>query len=254
MLSLSAILITKNEGHNLEDCLSSISDITDEIIIVDSNSDDGTLNIAKKYGAIISTPDDWPGFGPQKNRALALVSKEWVLSIDADERLTKELSNEIKMVLSKPEADCYLIPRSSCYCGRFMKHSGWNPDYVLRLFKRGSAKFSDNLVHERLIPTGPVKKLSSPMLHYSFRDFSQVLQKIDRYSTDSAKQAFTQNKRSNPLKALFHGLWAFVRTYVLKLGFLDGGQGLALAISNAEGSYYRYIKIWLMQQKSHHDN
>lgn len=254
MLSLSAILITKNEGHNLEDCLYSISDIADEIIIVDSNSEDGTLDIAKKYGALILTPEDWPGFGPQKNRALALASKEWVLSIDADERLTKELCNEIKMVLLKPEADCYLIPRSSWYCGRFMKHSGWNPDYVARLFKRGNAKFSDNLVHERLIPAGPVKKLSSPMLHYSFRDFSQVLQKIDRYSTDSAKQAFTQNKRSSPLKALFHGLWAFVRTYILKLGFLDGGQGLALAISNAEGSYYRYIKIWLMQQKSHHDS
>jgi glycosyltransferase involved in cell wall biosynthesis len=254
MRSLSVILITKNEGHNLEDCLSSISDIAQEIIVIDSNSNDETLDIAKKYGAIISTLDDWPGFGPQKNRALVLASKEWVLSLDADERLTKELSNEIKLVLSKPEADCYAIPRSSWYCGRFMKHSGWSPDYVDRLFKRGSAKFSDHLVHERLIPTGPVKQLTSPMLHYSFRNFSQVLQKIDRYSSDSAKQAFAKNKRSSPLKAVLHGLWTFIRTYILKLGFLDGSQGLALAISNAEGSYYRYIKIWFMQQKTHHDN
>ena len=254
MQSLSVILITKNEGSNLQDCLDSVSDIAQEIVIVDSSSNDETIDIAKKYGAIISTPADWPGFGPQKNRALALASKEWVLSLDADERLTKELSNEIKSVLSKPAADCYAIPRSSWYCGRFMRHSGWSPDYVDRLFKRGTAKFSDNLVHERLIPQGPVKKLTSPMLHYSFRDFSQVLQKIDRYSTDSAKQAFEKNKRSSPLKAILHGLWTFIRTYFLKLGFMDGSHGLALAISNAEGSYYRYMKIWLMQQESRHEN
>ncbi|MDA0237991.1 MAG: glycosyltransferase, partial [Proteobacteria bacterium] len=230
MLSLSVILITKNEGRNLEDCLASLSEIAQEIIIVDSTSDDQTLDIAKKYGAIISIPNDWPGFGPQKNRALALASKDWVLSLDADERLTKELRSEIKIVLSRPEAHCYSIPRSSWYCGRFMKHSGWSPDYVDRLFKRGTARFSDNLVHERLIPEGRVKKLKSPMLHYSFMNFSQVLQKVDRYSTDSANQAFTKNKKSSLSKAVLHGFWTFIRIYFLKLGFLDGPQGLALAI------------------------
>ncbi len=254
MQSLSVILITKNEGHNLEDCLSSLSEIAQEIIIVDSNSIDETLDIANKYGAIISSPNDWPGFGPQKNRALALASKDWVLSIDADERLTQELRDEIKDVLISPKANCYAIPRSSWYCGRFMKHSGWSPDYVDRLFKRGTAYFSDNLVHERLIPSGKVKKLKSSMLHFSFRNFSQVLQKIDRYSTDSALQAFTKNKRSSPNKALLHGFWTFIRTYFIKLGFLDGAQGFALAISNAEGSYYRYLKIWLMQNEVRHEN
>jgi glycosyltransferase involved in cell wall biosynthesis len=254
MQSLSVILITKNEGHNLEDCLSSLSEIAQEIIVVDSISTDETLEIANKYGAIISSPNDWPGFGPQKNRALALASKDWVLSIDADERLTQELRDEIKDVLISPKANCYAIPRSSWYCGRFMKHSGWSPDYVDRLFKRGSAYFSDNLVHERLIPSGQVKKLKSPMLHYSFRNFSQVLQKIDRYSTDSALQAFAKNKRSSPFKAILHGLWTFIRTYFIKLGFLDGAQGFALAISNAEGSYYRYLKIWLMQNEVRHEN
>jgi len=254
MQSLSVILITKNEGHNLEDCLSSLSEIAQEIIVVDSISTDETLEIANKYGAIISSPNDWPGFGPQKNRALALASKDWVLSVDADERLTQELRDEIKDVLISPKANCYAIPRSSWYCGRFMRHSGWSPDYVDRLFKRGSAYFSDNLVHERLIPSGQVKKLKSPMLHYSFRNFSQVLQKIDRYSTDSALQAFAKNKRSSPTKAILHGLWTFIRTYFIKLGFLDGAQGFALAISNAEGSYYRYLKIWLMQNEVRHEN
>ena len=135
-----------------------------------------------------------------------------------------------------------------------MIHSGWSPDYVDRLFKRGTAIFSDHLVHERLIPNSQVKKLKSPMLHYSFRNFSQVLQKIDRYSTDSALQAFAKNKRSSPTKAILHGLWTFIRTYFIKLGFLDGAQGFALAISNAEGSYYRYLKIWLMQNEVRHEN
>jgi glycosyltransferase involved in cell wall biosynthesis len=253
MKSLSVILITKNEEKNLEDCLASISDIADEIIVVDSNSDDQTINIAKKYGALISTPNDWPGFGKQKNRALSLASKEWVLSLDADERLTKDLLLEIRDVLNAPQSDCYSIPRLSWYCGRFMRHSGWNPDYVDRLFKRGTAVFSDHLVHERLLPNGIAIKLKSPILHYSFRDFSQVLQKIDRYSTDSATQALNKGVKSSVPKAVFHGLWTFLRTYFFKLGFLDGAQGLALAISNAEGSYYRYLKLWLMQSKNNED-
>jgi hypothetical protein len=121
---------------------------------------------------------------------------------------------------------------------------------VDRLFKRGTARFSDDLVHERLIPNGQVAKLENPMLHFSFMDFSQVLQKIDRYSTASAEQAFAKGRRSNPLKAILHGLWAFIRTYFIRAGFLDGYQGLALAISNAEGSYYRYMKIWLIQNQT----
>ena len=129
-----------------------------------------------------------------------------------------------------------------------MKHSGWYPDYVDRLFKRGTAKFSDHLVHERLLPDSSVAKLKNHFLHHSFRDFSQVLKKIDAYSTASAEQAFLNGKRSSIAKAIGHGLWAFIRTYFLRKGFLDGSQGLALAISNAEGTYYRYIKIWLLEQ------
>ncbi len=129
-----------------------------------------------------------------------------------------------------------------------MKHSGWYPDYVDRLFKRGTAQFSDHLVHERLIPQGSVGKLKHHFLHYSFRDFSQVLKKVDSYSTASAEQAFKQGKRSSVCKAFWHAVWAFTRTYFLRLGFLDGSHGLALAISNAEGTYYRYLKIWLLEQ------
>ena len=245
MPTLSVILITRNEEANLADCLASLEGIAQQIVVVDTNSSDRTLEIAKSYGAAIAQPPDWPGFGPQKNRGLDLATGEWVLSLDADERLTPALKSEIVTAIHhSAHVDCFAIPRLSWYCGRFIRHSGWNPDYVDRLFKRGSARFSDDLVHERLIPSGQVAKLENPMLHYSFMNYSQVLQKIDRYSTASAEQAFAKGKTSTPLKAVLHGAWSFFRTYFLRAGFLDGPQGFTLAMSNAQGTYYRYVKLW----------
>jgi glycosyltransferase involved in cell wall biosynthesis len=249
MHTLSVIVITRNEQANLDACLSSVREIANEIVIVDSSSTDETLSIAKSYNAVISSPTDWPGFGAQKNRALDLATQDWVLSIDADERLSKELRDEIRSVLSTPACDCFDIPRRSFYCGRLINHSGWNPDYVTRLFKRGTARFSNHLVHEKLLTNTQAQKLHSPMFHYSVINFSQVLNKIDRYSTDSAQQAFLAGKKSSVLNAVLHGVWAFIRTYIFKLGFLDGSHGLALSMSNAEGSYYRYLKLWLLNQK-----
>ena len=245
MPTLSVILITRNEEANLADCLASLEGIAQQVVVVDTNSSDRTLDIAKSYGAVIAQPQDWPGFGPQKNRALDLATGEWVLSLDADERLTPALKSEIVTAIHhSAHVDCFAIPRLSWYCGRFIRHSGWNPDYVDRLFKRGSARFSDDLVHERLLPSGQVAKLENPMLHYSFMNYSQVLQKIDRYSTASAEQAFAKGKTSTPLKAVLHGAWSFFRTYFLRAGFLDGPQGFTLAMSNAQGTYYRYVKLW----------
>ena len=250
MPTLTAILITRNEEVNLEDCLASLDGLATQIVVVDTQSTDRTLVIAQRYGALISSPTDWPGFGPQKNRALDLASEDWVLSLDADERLTPELRAEIKGVLDKPQTDCYAIPRLSWYCGRFMRHSGWTPDYVDRLFKRGSARFSTDLVHERLIPKGPVLRLKNQMLHYSFMNLAQVQEKMERYSTASAQQAFARGKTASPLKAILHGAWSFFRTYILRAGFLDGPQGFSLALANAKGSYLRYIKLWRLIKKS----
>ena len=142
----------------------------------------------------------------------------------------------------------YTLPRLSSYCGKFIHHAGWQPDYVLRLFKRGTAKFSDDLVHERVVTELPVHALHNHLLHYSYLNFSQVLSKVDAYSSASAKQAYARGKRSSVAAALGHGAWAFFRTYVIRRGFLDGAHGLALAISNAETSYYKYLKLWHMQQ------
>jgi len=249
MPTLSVILITRNEESNLDDCLASLDGIAQQIVVVDSNSTDGTLEIANRYGALMAYPSDWPGFGPQKNRALDLATCDWVLSLDADERLTPALKSEILTAINhSAQINCFAIPRLSWYCGRFIRHSGWSPDYVDRLFRRGTARFSDDMVHERLIPNGTVAKLKNPMLHYSFMNYAQVLDKLNRYSTASAEQAFAKGKTSNPLKAVLHGMWAFMRTYILHAGFLDGPQGFALAMSNAHGTYYRYMKLWQLNQ------
>jgi glycosyltransferase involved in cell wall biosynthesis len=251
MPTLSVILITRNEEANLEDCLASLDGIAQQLVVVDANSSDRTVEIAQNYGATIAQPSDWPGFGPQKNRALELATGDWILSLDADERLTPALKSEILTAIHhNAHIDCFAIPRLSWYCGRFIRHSGWSPDYVDRLFKRGTARFSEDLVHERLIPSGAVAKLENPLLHYSFMNYSQVLQKLDRYSTASAEQAFAKGKTATPLKAILHGAWAFMRTYIVRAGFLDGPQGFTLAMSNAQGTYYRYIKLWHLHQEA----
>jgi glycosyltransferase involved in cell wall biosynthesis len=244
---LSVVIITRNEEINLRDCLESIRHLADEIVVVDSNSSDETQTIAREYGAIVQVTNDWLGFGVQKNRAVSLAKNDWILSIDADERVTLQLAKEISdLLLSELKYQAYEIPRLSWYCGRFIQHSGWRPDYVLRLFNRNAAKFSSEPVHERVLFTGPVKKLHFSLEHFSFRNFSQVLTKIDLYSSASAENLYYKGVGSSIFKAVGKGLWAFVRTYFLRAGFLDGAHGFALAVSNAEGAYYRYIKLWLL--------
>lgn len=245
LASLAVIVITKNEAHNLQECLQSVC-FADQTVVLDSGSTDQTLSIAEKNKAEIHISPDWPGFGLQKNRALAYANCDWVLSIDADERITPELQAEIRAVLHNPQFDVYSFPRLSSYCGQYMRHSGWYPDRVTRLFKRGSARFSNDLVHEKLITQQAVGQLHAHMLHVSFASFEAVLDKANRYSTAGAQLLFERGKKASISKAIGHGLWAFFRTYVLRLGFLDGRMGLLLAISNAEGTYYRYLKLWLM--------
>lgn len=245
-MRLSVIVITRNEKANISDCLQTVH-FADEVIVLDNASTDGTADIARSLGARVAVTADWPGFGPQKNRALDLAGGEWVLSIDADERVTPELREEILSTISAaPLQDAFSFPRLSSYCGQYMMHSGWNPDWVIRLFRRGKARFSDDLVHERLTAQGPVARLNAPMLHLSFPDFESVLDKVNRYSTAGAQGLVRNGKSASLWSAIAHGAWAFLRTYIFRRGFLDGQLGLALAISNAEGTYYRYAKRWLM--------
>jgi glycosyltransferase involved in cell wall biosynthesis len=241
---LSVIIITKNEEGNLRDCLNSVT-WSDEIVVLDSGSIDRTESICMEFGARFEQSPDWPGFGPQKNRALDFASGDWVLSIDADERVTPKLRAEIERILATHKTNnpgIYALPRRSWFCGREMRHSGWWPDYVTRLFRRGSARFSDDKVHERLVFAGQAEKLSAPLHHISYRTLSQVLDKTNSYSTAGAEMMRMRGKSGGLGAAIGHGLWAFVRTYILRRGFLDGKEGFILAVSNAEGTYYRYLK------------
>lgn len=249
MAKLSIILITKNEAYNIRACLASVA-WADEIIVVDSGSTDTTPAICQELGAKVYT-HDWPGFGPQKNRALGYASHEWVLSIDADERVDETLRTAIQAILNEasPAFNAYTVSRLSSYCGRFMRHSGWYPDHIVRLFRKDQFVFSNDLIHERLVVDEKTGHLPGHLLHYSFQSLEQVLDKVNHYSSLSAEMLHQRGKKATLRKAIGHGLWAFIRTYFLKAGFLDGAQGFMLAVSNAEGSYYRYIKLMLKEKR-----
>jgi glycosyltransferase involved in cell wall biosynthesis len=248
-VSLSVIVITKDEEPVIRRCLESVA-WADEIIVVDSGSTDRTREICRALGAKVQATTDWPGFGPQKNRALEQATGDWVLSVDADEWLTPELQAEIRQIITVPtQHAAFRIPRSSSFCGRYMRHSGWWPDPVLRLFRRGSARFSDDLVHERLIVDGSVGQLSHLLMHESFTSLEEVLHKVDRYSSAGAQMMVARGREGSLASAVLHGWWTFVRTYFLRAGFLDGPEGFILAVSNAQGVYYRYLKAWLLRRR-----
>jgi glycosyltransferase involved in cell wall biosynthesis len=245
--TLSVIIITKNEEHDIRDCLESIT-WADEVVVLDSGSTDNTLKIAKKYTDKVYSSVDWQGFGIQKNRVLAYASSDWVLSLDADERVSDALRQEIQKAIQSEYIFIFKIPRLSSYCGKFIRHSGWWPDYVIRLFKRGEASFSDDLVHERLVFEGEANKLIAPLVHITYKDLNEVIVKINHYSSLGAKNSYQKGKRGSLASAIIHGIWAFIRTYIFRAGFLDGAEGFMLAISNAETTYYRYLKLFYLSK------
>lgn len=248
-MKLSVIIITKNEADNIAACLQSV-DFADEIIVLDSGSTDATCDIASAHNAKVYTNDDWPGFGPQKNKALDLASGEWILSIDADERVTAELKAAILQVLANPAADGYKIARMSQFCGRWIRHSGWWPDYVIRLFKKQSGRFTDVAVHEQVVINGTTGVLSGGhFLHYPYENLEALISKLNSYSSAAAKSAVARGKRTTVPGIFGHACWTFIRIYFLRRGFLDGWQGLVLAGMAAAGSFFRYAKIyWLARQ------
>lgn len=248
-MKLSVIVITKNEAAHIEACLDSV-DFADEIIVLDSGSTDATCDIARQRGARVERSADWPGFGPQKNRALALATGDWVLSIDADERVTPELARSIQQALSAPDAQAYRVARLSNFCGRWIRHSGWWPDYVVRLFRRDSGRFSDVLVHEHVVVSGTTGTLSGHFLHYPYASLEVFVDKINRYSTEAARAAYEKGRRTGVMGPFGHAAWTFVRHYVLRRGVLDGWQGLILAGMAATGSFYRYVKLYWLGKRS----
>lgn len=252
--TLSVIIITKNEAELIGQCLESVK-WADEIIVVDSGSTDDTVNICRRYtDKVVVT--DWPGFGPQKNRALAMATSDWVLSIDADEEVTPALAEEIRSTLCNSQELVFKLPRLSSFMGRYIKHGDWWPDNIVRLFKRGHGQFSNDLVHERLLHKAPAAQLRHLMLHQSTRSIEQLIGKINTYTSAGAARVQAAGKRASLGKAITHAIWAFLRGYLFKRGFLDGREGFIIAVTVAENSFYKYIKAGYLSpnqlSKKHH--
>jgi glycosyltransferase involved in cell wall biosynthesis len=249
-MKVSAIVITKNAGPTIRRCLESLA-WADEIVVVDSGSTDATEAICAELGARFYCTPDFPGHGPQKNRALDKAGGEWIVSLDSDEWMPAELRAEVEQTLAAPGPHAaYAIPRRSSFCGRFMKHSGWWPDYVVRLFRREASRFSEDHTHDRLIIRGTTGKLRRPIMHEAITDLDQMIGKMNLYSSSSARMFHKNGRRASIWTALLHGGWAFFRTYILRLGFLDGREGFMLAVANGEGSYYRYLKLMLLGEQA----
>lgn len=251
--TLSVTVITRNESHNIQACLASVA-FADQRLVLDCGSTDATVDLARGQGAEVSSSSDWPGFGPQKNRALDLARGDWVLCLDADERVTPELRAEIEALLRlhARESVAFEIPRLTQFCGVWIRHCGWTPDHVLRLFRRGQARFSDDLVHEsvRLVSPGTrVLRLRYPLLHYSYPTPEHYWRKLERYSRDWARQRHARGQKTTMGRAAASAAVAFLRSYFLRLGFLDGAMGFAVCTMQAQAAFGKYFELYCLSRQ-----
>ena len=238
---ISATIITLNEEKNIRECLESVS-WADEIVVLDSESNDRTVELARDYTDKVFV-EPWAGQGAHKNRAIDLAQGPWICSIDADERVTPELAKEIRDAADKGTHDAYALRRKNLYRGQWIRHSGWWPDWVTRLFRKGEARFNDRVIHEALALDGPVGRLEEPLLHYSFEDAGSFIDRASRYATHLAEMMYRQGKRASLLTALSHASFECLNTYLFQRGFLDGGAGVLIAVSNGVGTFYKYMML-----------
>jgi len=242
MARISAYIIAFNEAEKIEAALRSVS-WADEIVVADSFSTDQTVEISRRHGArVIQVP--FEGFGRLRNSALEALDGDWVFSLDADERCTEAAAAEIRATVERADAaDAYWVPRRNYVFGRWMRHSGYTPDYRQpQLFRRGKLHYTQDSVHETFVLDGTLGYLREPIAQIPFRDLSQMLYKMQRYSTLGTERLRTRGVRASMASALAHGTAAFLRHYIFKLGFLDGWAGFIIAFANFEGTFYRYAK------------
>lgn len=247
MPKLSAIIIVKNEANNIVRCLRSIHGWVDEIIILDSGSTDQTVTLCRQYSPHVYSTD-WPGYGPQKNRALSLAHGDWVLSLDADEWIRPALRAEIQQAIRQSDFQSFYIPRLNMFCGRFQRYGDASKDKVLRLFRRGAAQFSEDLIHEKVVCSGATGQLQNPLLHNSSRTKTEWAAQMQKYALLTAELRYTQGRRSNPIKAGINAAWIFFRSYLLRGGFRDGRMGWLYATLNAKSSFTKNMRIWRLGQ------
>lgn len=241
MDKISAIIITKNEEANIKDCLKSI-DWADEIILVDAESTDNTISIAMSFSPKIFIRK-WDGYASQKAFALSKASNEWVLSIDADERVSPPLKDEI-LSLNENDADGYYIRRQNYFLKRHIKSCGWDNDFQLRLFKKSKTKLTDRLVHEGFVVNGITKRLTNRLIHFTFTSIEKTVSKINHYSSLKAEELFSKNKSSNGFTIIAHGIAAFFRFFIVLGGYREGVHGLIIALFNSFTTFLVYMKLW----------
>lgn len=242
-MKLSAIIITKNEEANLERCLRSVAWV-DEIVLVDSQSTDRTVEIANSFKARVFSPEEWMGFGPTKQFALDQAQSDWVLSIDADEEISFTLKNEILQLLeTEPPKSGYFIGRKTQFLGKWILHSGWSPDLVLRLFKKSAGRFTDVLVHEHIVVEGETGQLNNPMMHYSYPTLEDYTRKLDNYSTLGAQELFETSKAPSPYMMAARTFISFLRKFIIQRGWRDGWEGFLIAYLTSTGTLLKYAKL-----------
>lgn len=245
---ISAYVIAYNEVEKIAAAIESIQ-WADEVVLVDSHSTDGTTELAEKLGAKVLHVR-FEGYGHLRNQAIKACQYEWIFSLDADERCTQDVKDEIRAIVSSTDSvDAYFVPRRNLFMGKWIRHSGWYPNYRQpQLFRKNSMSYDMLPVHEGFVlhTDKMVGHLKNAIWQYPFKDVGEVMRKADKYSTLGAQKIL--HKKITVWTAFAHGLWSFLKHYVFKLGFLDGGPGLVIAIGNFEGTFYRYLKAMEVQK------
>jgi len=250
MNKISVYIIAYNEIDKIVDCINSVLWV-DEIIVIDSYSTDGTTEMAEKMGCkVVHIP--FQGYGHLRNEAIKHCAGEWILSIDSDERCTAGFRDEVLNIVNNSQYDIYKVPRKNYFMGRWIKHSGWYPNFRQpQLFRRGKMTYTMDQVHEGYVQhsNNKIQITKNFIWQFPFKNTEEIMHKANRYSTLGARKLNSKGTVGSVSKAIFHGLWAFIKHYIFKLGILDGGAGFVIAFGNFEGTFYRYLKLSEIQFK-----